>query len=166
MTTPEHRVKLSIAATKVRPGVFAELQNKVDERVHAHKPLVGLHIGDTHLSPPQAARFTQLSGELDADSTYRYGATAGLADLRAELAAHLGTARRVPGLGADNVLVGVGGTHALFCVAKAVLDPGDEVIVFAPYWPLAHGIFTSVGASVVELPVSQRAYTEPSLDLR
>ncbi len=157
--------RLSAAAAKVRPGVFAELQKKVDERLHQHKPLVGLHIGDTHLAPPSAARHTQLASELDVDVMYRYGATAGFAELRAELAAHLGASRAVPGLTPDNVLIGAGGTHALFCVAKAVLDPGDEVIAFAPYWPLAHGIFTSVGANLVELPVSQRAYEEPALDL-
>ncbi len=160
------RGRLSAAAAKVRPGVFAELQKKVDERVQAHKPLVGLHIGDTHLSPPAAARHASLATELDVDHMYRYGATAGQLELRAELGSQLGVARGVPGLSPDHVLLGAGGTHALFCVAKAVLDPGDEVIAFAPYWPLAHGIFTSVGAVVVELPVSQRAYTEPGLDLR
>jgi aspartate/methionine/tyrosine aminotransferase len=157
--------RLSVAASKMRPGVFAELQKKVDERVLARKPLVGLHIGDTHLSPPQGARISALAADLDADHNYRYGATAGLPELRADLAAHLANSRRVPGLTADNILLGAGGTHALFCVAKAVLDPGDDVIVFAPYWPLAHGIFTSVGASVIELPVSQRAYDESALDL-
>jgi aspartate/methionine/tyrosine aminotransferase len=158
--------RLSAAAARVRPGVFAELQKKVDERILAGKPLVGLHIGDTHLAPPQAARHGSLASELDADCMYRYGATAGLPELRADLAAHLGAGRGVPGLTADNVLLGVGGTHALFCVAKAVLDPGDDVIAFAPYWPLAHGIFTSVGANVVELSVSQAAYEQPAQDLR
>lgn len=158
-------IRLSTAAAKVRPGVFAELQKKVDERTMAKKPLVGLHIGDTHLAPPAAARHASLANELDVDHMYRYGATAGLAELRADLAAHLATACAVPGLTPDNILVGVGGTHALFCVAKAVLDPGDDVIAFAPYWPLAHGIFTSVGANVVELSVSQPAYQGGSLDL-
>ena len=160
------RGRLSTVAGNVRPGVFAELQKKVDERVRANEPLVGLHIGDTHLGPPAAARHASLAVDLDVDHMYRYGATAGMLELRSELAAHLGTARAVLGLGPDNILLGAGGTHALFCVAKAVLDPGDEVIAFAPYWPLAHGIFTSVGASVVELAVSQRAYEEPALDLR
>jgi len=158
-------IKLSTAAARVRPGVFAELQKKVDERVKEHKPLVGLHIGDTHLAPPAAARHASLAVELDVEYMYRYGATAGMPELRAELAAHVTQERGVPALTADNILTGVGGTHALFCVAKAVLDPGDDVIAFAPYWPLAHGIFTSVGANVVELPVSQLAYEGKLNDL-
>lgn len=158
-------IKLSTAAGRVRPGVFAELQKKVDERVLAHKPLVGLHIGDTHLAPPAAARHSSLAADLDVEYMYRYGATAGMVELRTELAEHLLTDRGVPGLTGDNILVGVGGTHALFCVAKAVLDPGDDVIAFAPYWPLAHGIFTSVGANVVELSVSQLGYEDRLADL-
>jgi aspartate/methionine/tyrosine aminotransferase len=62
------------------------------------------------------------------------------------------------------ILVGNGGTHALFCAARAVLDPDDEVILAGPHWPLAPGVFVSAGARPVTVAFSQRLYEDPALD--
>ncbi|MBX3221271.1 MAG: pyridoxal phosphate-dependent aminotransferase [Labilithrix sp.] len=154
---------LSDAARRIRPAVFAELQARIDRLAARGEELIPLHIGDTHVPPPEAAR--RALGGFDADDAalHRYGPTAGLAPLREAMAKVL--ARR--GLEVDPVaelLVGNGGTHALFCAARAVLDPGDEVIVAAPYWPLAPGVFTACGAVPVEAALTQRLYADPSLD--
>jgi aspartate/methionine/tyrosine aminotransferase len=58
-----------------------------------------------------------------------------------------------PHVDPSHMLVGAGATHALFCAARAVLEPGDEVVVLAPYWPLSVGVFQSAGARVVEAPL-------------
>jgi aspartate/methionine/tyrosine aminotransferase len=154
---------LSDAARRIKPAVFAELQSRIDRLAARGEELIPLQIGDTHLPPPEGAR--KVLGGLDPDdsSLHRYGATAGLGPLREALARVL--ARR--GLDVDpnaQVLVGNGGTHALFCAARVVLDPGDEVIVAAPYWPLAPGVFTACGAVPVEVPFSQLLYRDPSSD--
>lgn len=93
-------------------------------------------------------------------SLHRYGATAGLGELRSAIGRRLG--REVAP--ETEILVGNGGTHALYCAARAVLDDGDEVILASPYWPLAPGIFTACGAYAVEAPLTQRLYEEPALD--
>lgn len=36
--------------------------------------------------------------------------------------------------GADQVLVSVGGKHSLYNLFQALVDPGDEVVIPAPYW--------------------------------
>jgi aspartate/methionine/tyrosine aminotransferase len=154
---------LSDAARRIRPAVFAELQSRIDRLAARGEELIPLHIGDTHLTPPEGAR--RVLGSLDPDdaSLHRYGATTGVGPLREAMARVL--ARR--GLTVDSaseVLVGNGGTHALFCAAHVVLDPGDEVIVAAPYWPLAPGIFTACGAVPVEAALTQRLYENPALD--
>jgi aspartate aminotransferase len=63
----------------------------------------------------------------------RYTATAGVPALRAAVAAESQLARGVPAT-ADEVIVTVGAKHALYLLFQALLDPGDEVIVPAPYW--------------------------------
>jgi len=65
---------------------------------------------------------------------------------------------------AREVLVAVGATHAIFCGLRAVLDAGDEVLVAAPYWPLAVGIVRAAGAVPVEVPLTTALYANPSLD--
>jgi N-succinyldiaminopimelate aminotransferase len=55
--------------------------------------------------------------------------------------------------------VTAGGTNGLDLAARALLDPGDEVLVLAPYWPLIRGIVRAAGAIPVELPVFTRLRT-------
>ncbi|HEY8075086.1 MAG TPA: pyridoxal phosphate-dependent aminotransferase [Labilithrix sp.] len=151
---------LSQAAARIRPPVFSELQARIDRLASRGEELVPLHIGDTHLAPPEAAR--RALGALDPEdaSLYRYGPTAGVAALREAFV----RARKLDVDAENEVLVGNGGTHALYCAARAVLDAGDEVLMASPFWPLAPGIFTACGAVPVEVPLTQALYADASFD--
>lgn len=154
---------LSQSAARIRPAVFADLQARIDGLAARGVELVPLHIGDTHLAPPEAARRAVDALGGGQTELFRYGATAGLSALREAMARAL-AARGLDVDPSSEILVGNGGTHALYCAARAVLDPGDEVLLASPYWPLAPGVFTSAGGSPVEVPLTQRLYEEPSLD--
>jgi len=157
---------LSSAVRAMRAGVFAELEHAIAARRSAGGDIVGLHIGDTHLPPPESSRLERaIAGASDA-TLYAYGATAGMPELRDAIAAHLGSQQRaMPDVeGARNVLLGVGATHALSCAARVVLEPGDDVLLASPYWPLAHGIITQTGARTVEVPLSSVLYRDPDRD--
>ena len=152
-------MRLSRSSLEVRPGVFAELQSQIDAVAARGGDLIPLHIGDTCREPPALS-------PVSARDLHPYGATAGLAELRAALAEHM-TAHAIGPRSIDpqtEVALGVGATHALFCGAKAILDPGDDVLLASPYWPLAHGIITACGARAVEVPFTSRLYAEASLD--
>ena len=144
---------LAAAVTAIRPSMFAELEAAIASRRAGGGDLVPLHIGDTHRAPPAAARYeAQLAGARDED-LYAYGATVGLAELRDALCVYAASkGRGFAGMsGAANVQLGVGATHALSCAARVVLGPGDDALLAAPYWPLAHGIVASTGAWVIEV---------------
>jgi aspartate aminotransferase len=49
----------------------------------------------------------------------------------------------------DEVMVSCGGKHVLYNLAQAVLNPGDEVIIPAPYWVSYPPIVVLAGASPV-----------------
>ena len=56
---------------------------------------------------------------------------------------------------ADQVLITVGGAHALYCAFHAVLDPGTECLLFSPYWtPIADMIRGTTEAHPVYVPTS------------
>ncbi len=139
----------------MRAGVFAELERHLAARGPSAGDVIPLHIGDTYLPPPDAARLAHVDEHV---GLYRYGATAGTRELRDALRARFAVGPE------DDILVGAGATHALYCAARAVLDPGDDVLVCAPYWPLAPGVFHQAGARSVEVPFTSRLYAEPSLD--
>ncbi|MBP6630049.1 MAG: pyridoxal phosphate-dependent aminotransferase [Kofleriaceae bacterium] len=63
----------------------------------------------------------------------KYTDVAGLAPLRAAIAAELSRVHATS-LTAEQVLVSAGAKHSLFNLFMALLDPGDEVIIPAPYW--------------------------------
>ncbi len=162
--------RLSESVQRIRPGVFAELQRHIDAFAARGGEMIPLHIGDTHVAPPPASFF---AAALDVDPAsaemYRYGATTGLPALRDAIAARLrdasagaGDARDVDG--ARHVHVTAGATHALFCAARAVLDPGDEVLVAAPYWPLSTGVFHACAARPVEVPLTDLLYADGARD--
>ncbi len=155
---------LSRTAARIRPAVFSDLQARIDRLARDGKDMVPLHIGDTHLPPPDAARRAVDGLRGDDEALFRYGLTAGTAELRAALAARLsrGAGREIDPT--TEILLGNGATHALFCAARSVLDEGDEVVLASPYWPLAPGVFTSAGAALVEAPLSQELYARPDAD--
>jgi aspartate/methionine/tyrosine aminotransferase len=156
---------LSRSALAIRASVFAELAPRIEAHAKAGGDLVALHIGDTYLPPPPGARFARVEpGEVDLD-LYKYGAIPGVDALKAAFARTLLASGRGPAEldPARHVLVGAGATHAIHCLLRSVLEPGDEVVVAAPYWPLSVGIVRSAGATPVEVPLTSRLYAEPSL---
>jgi aminotransferase len=95
-----------------------------------------------------------------------YTRAEGLLELRSELA---GKMRREQGLDYDperEILVTSGATGAFFVAAQALLDPGDEAIVFEPYY----GYHTStlavleVGASFVTLRPPRWSFDRADLE--
>jgi aspartate/methionine/tyrosine aminotransferase len=159
--------RTSRTASAIGASVFAQLEPRIAQRARERSgDLVGLHIGDTHLAPPDAARFAAADTTAFDAALYRYGATGGLDVLRDAFAERLGRAGVGP-TGVDparEVLVGCGATHAIFCALRAALDPGDEVLVAAPYWPLSVGIVRAAGGVPIEVPLTTHLYEDAAFD--
>jgi aspartate aminotransferase len=92
-------------------------------------------LGNPDLEPPAEFKKELLAAVQDQrPGLHSYMPNAGLLSTRQALAAHLGHLHRQPFEAGDLVLtVGAGG--ALNVILKALLDPGEEVVVFAPYFP-------------------------------
>jgi aspartate/methionine/tyrosine aminotransferase len=149
-------------AVHLQMSVFATLGEMMRR---APPGVIQLHVGDAFCSPPAEARFEAPDWPThEAEhGLYRYGHPHGLPELRAALAEKL---RRRNGLmaGADDVQVTCGATQAIFAGVRALLDPGDEVLVAAPYWPLIRGIVRAAGGVPVEVPLTQPLYDDPGAD--
>jgi N-succinyldiaminopimelate aminotransferase len=109
-----------------------------------------LHVGDTWLEPAEGCRMQDLTVE-DHPGMHRYAPPHGLPGL---LDAIVERARARTGVPTEraNVLVGAGATGALGAVMGAILEPDDEVLILAPYWPLIPGIVRCARGRVVEVP--------------
>ena len=69
---------------------------------------------------------------LDQNQT-RYAPSSGIPELREAIAEKLRTRNRIPAQSRD-VLVVNGGMQGLFSAFQSVVNPGDEVLLFSPYW--------------------------------
>jgi len=76
-----------------------------------------------------------------------YRTAEGNAALRAAVAA-------LHGVEADDVIITVGGMHALFLLAFILCDRGDQAVTTAPLFPLARNVLDAVGADVRVLRLS------------
>ena len=104
-----------------------------------------LHVGDSWLSPPSGAHMQDLT-TADHPGLNRYARPHGDPALLAVLAERHGVD---PSL----LLVTTGATGALDAIANTFLDPGDEVLICAPFWPLIRGIVTASRGVAVEVDV-------------
>ena len=75
---------------------------------------------------------TAAKDALDTGKT-KYGAAAGEPQLRAAIAKKFQTENNLP-YKPENIIVTNGGKHSLYNLMMALLDPGDEVIIPAPFW--------------------------------
>ena len=112
--------------------------------------VIPLQIGDTHLPP--AARLDEVAWqELAATELYAYGSPAGWAPLVEAIRAKAVARNRID-VTASGVQVACGATHALACAVQALCDPGDELILLTPHWPLIRGMALGLGVRPIEVP--------------
>src|SRR5882672_3033270 len=97
----------------------------------------------------------------NADDALRYGEPAGEPALRDALARRLSNEL---GIAADSaqIVTAVGATHALDIVARALLKPGDAVLVDDPGWAVEHARLTGMGMRLLPVP---RSAAGPDLDV-
>jgi aspartate aminotransferase len=92
-------------------------------------------LGNPDLEPP--ARFKEELRAAVADprpGLHCYMPNAGLAPVRQALAAHLSRVHRLD-FKSDDLILTCGAAGGLNVILKTLLDPGDEVVVFAPFFP-------------------------------
>jgi aspartate/methionine/tyrosine aminotransferase len=58
------------------------------------------------------------------------------------------------GVGPEDVVITVGGMHALFLLAFVLCDRGDEAVITSPIFPPSRSVLDAVGANVRALSVS------------
>jgi len=120
-----------------------------------------LHVGDTYRDPVPAARAEQqLSREHP--GLHKYAPVQG--EPRT-IDAFLDYVQARHGETLDRELVQVmsGATAGLSIVCQVLLEPGDEVLLPSPFWPLSRGIIATKGAVPVQVPFYTRL-DEPGFD--
>lgn len=110
-------------------------------------------LGNPSIPAPAAvqASIERSLAELSPEELHGYTPAAGLPATRAAVAASLNR-RFGTSYDAGNVFMTVGAAASVSCTLHAVVSPGDEVIVVAPYFPEYAVWIEAAGATCVEVP--------------
>src|SRR5437660_5734490 len=118
---------------------------KVFDLARSLKDPVDLSIGVPHRAMPESAKQAAIAALERGDNVYTV--TQGIPELRAKI--HADVRRRLPQPERD-ILITSGTSGGLVLALLSTIDPGDEVIVFDPYFVMyPHFITVAGGVTVV-----------------
>ena len=122
---------LSDTLARVKPSATIAVTNKARELQAAGRDVIGLGAGEPDFDTPENIREAGKRA-IDMGRT-RYTAVDGIPELKAAICAKFARENGLTYTPAQ-VSVGTGGKQILYNALMATLNPGDEVIIPAPYW--------------------------------
>ena len=123
---------------------IVQVRNRVLALLAAGHKVWRFEGGEPFMPTPQPVK-DAMSRALARDQT-RYAPSSGVPELRQAI---IEKVRRKNGIPADpeSPIVVNGGMHGLFAAFATLLDPGDEVLMFSPYWTPIADVIAYHGAS-------------------
>ena len=125
-TSPATRLKV------IHPSATLAMSARAAEMRSRGIDVFAFGVGEPDFEPP-AYVLDAAKQAIDAKKSSKYTAVTGIAPLKEAICAASARRRGVTPSPA-NVTVSVGAKHALFNLALALYDPGDEIVIPAPYW--------------------------------
>mgnify|MGYP001813575008 FL=1 len=116
----------------VKPSATVAVAQRARELKAQGIDVLSFSVGEPDFDTPEYIR--EAAKQAIDDGATRYTAARGTVELREAICA--ASAKRRSGVSYDpsEVVVSVGAKHTLFNLALALYDPGDEVLIPAPYW--------------------------------
>jgi len=144
----DRRVSARIAA--VSPSATLAVDAKAKALKAQGESVIGFGAGEPDFPTPAAIVEAAVEACRD-PATHKYTPTGGLPELREALVAKT---RRDSGLevASSQILVTNGGKQAIANSFAVLCDPGDEVLVLAPYWTTYPEVITLAGGVPVVVP--------------
>lgn len=141
--------RISAAVARIQPSATLAMTQRVAELKRSGVDIIGLSAGEPDFDTPDFVKDAAIAA-IRAGQT-KYTDVGGTPELRAAVAAKFKRDNNLD-YSPDQVIVGVGGKHVLFNALSATVDPGDEVIIPAPYWVSYPDIVAYAGGTPVFVP--------------
>jgi aspartate aminotransferase len=124
-------IKLAARVQAVKPSATLAIDARAKALKAEGKDVVGLGAGEPDFDTPDHIKAAAIKAIHDGFT--KYTPVEGTLGLREAIVAKF---QRENGLTytPDQILVSCGGKQSFFNLAQAILDPGDEVVIPAPYW--------------------------------
>ncbi len=157
------RSRISERVAAVSPSATLAIDAKAKAMAQAGEDVVGFGVGEPDFPTP--ARIVEAAVAACRDPrNHHYSPTPGLPELRQAIAEKT---RRDSGyeVTASQVLVTNGGKQAVAEAFETLLDPGDEVLLPAPYWTTYPEAIRLAGGVPIEVPTDESTGFLPTPEL-
>lgn len=124
-------IRLAERLSRIKPSITLAVTQKAAEMRAKGVDIISFGAGEPDFETPEHIKNAAREGLVKGAS--KYPAVSGITPLREAICKVTEEVHGFP-VGMDQVLVSAGAKHSLFNLFLALLDPGDEVIVPAPYW--------------------------------
>ena len=124
-------MKISSKMERIKPSATLTINAKAAELKAQGKEVISLAVGQPDFSPPN----TVINGVKKAleEGFTRYTPVAGIPELLEAIGDYYNRFYGIK-ISKEMVVTTNGGKHGLYNIFQAILDPGDEVLIPAPYW--------------------------------
>ena len=154
--------RVSRRAGAITESATLAVDSRAKELRAAGEDVIGFGAGEPDYPTPEHIVVAAVEAARD-PRNHRYSPSAGLPELRLAIAEKT---RRESGVDCEaaQVLVTNGAKHALYEAMQALVDPGDEVLLPAPYWTTYPEAIALAGGEPVIVPTTEAAEFRVTVD--
>ena len=151
MVTRQSGIRLAKRLDEVGFSDIVQIRNKVMEMRTGGLQVHSLHGGEPYFETPDAIKFAAVKALVENHT--HYAPSSGLPQLRKALVEKLAKKNKINAT-TDEVIATVGGSQGLYGAFQSVLDPGDDALVFSPYWTPIADLITGTQARPLLVPTA------------
>jgi aspartate aminotransferase len=148
---PNRPLRASARAQNIEASASMALDARAKALRAAGQPVISFGVGEPDFSTPEPIK--QAADRAMAENATHYTTVSGDPSLRKLVAARTAEVTGVP-FTWNQVIVTSGAKEALYIAMQVLCDPGDEVLLPAPYWVSYAEQAKMAGASVVPMDTS------------
>src|SRR5499427_4091691 len=143
---------LAESLKRIKPSATIAVTDKARALKAAGRDVIGLGAGEPDFDTPENIKRAAIKA-IEGGKAAKYTAVDGIPELKAAIARKF---KRENGLDykPSQIIVGTGGKQVLYNALVATLDPGDEVILAAPYWVSYPEMVMLAGGEPVGVPTT------------
>ena len=142
---------LADSLARIKPSATIAVTNKARELKAAGRDVIGLGAGEPDFDTPENIKEAAIKAIRDGKT--KYTAVDGIPELKAAIVEKFKRENHIA-YKPSEISVGTGGKQVLFNAPMATHNPGDEVIIPAPYWVSYPEIVALAGATPIEVPTT------------
>lgn len=124
-------LELAQRVQRIKPSATLAVSNRAQELQDEGKDIISLSVGEPDFDTPEHIKEAAIAA-IRAGHT-KYTAVDGIKPLKKAIIEKFAKENHLQ-YGMDQILVSCGTKHSIYNALAAILNPGDEVIILAPYW--------------------------------